>query len=149
TEQEVNSLIDERKRRYENALLGAKEIVAKGGLQPETPPVRSAPSLPDHVETAVDRGTLTRIARAITTVPKGFNLNPKVTSLLSRRAKMAEGAVPVDFGMAEQLAFGSILLEGTSVRLAGQDSIRGTFSHRHAAFYDTQTDETWVPLEGL
>src|SRR5215813_3831422 len=58
TEQEVNSLIEERKRRYENALLGAKEIVAKGGHQPETLPVRSAPSLPDHVETAVDRGTL-------------------------------------------------------------------------------------------
>jgi 2-oxoglutarate decarboxylase len=149
SEQEVASLIEERKRRYENALLGAKEIVAKTGQHPEAPLARSDPEPPEQVDTAVDRRTLIKIARAITTVPKDFNLNPKVTSLLSRRAKMADGQLPVDFGMAEQLAFGSILLDGISVRLAGQDSIRGTFSHRHAAFYDTQTDEIWVPLEHL
>jgi len=146
SEEEVASLIEERKRRYENALLGAKEIVAKTGSAPET---RRAPEEADpseEVDTSVDRATLVRIARAITEVPKGFNLNPKVTSLLSRRARMAQGELSVDFGMAEQLAFGSLLLEGVSVRLAGQDSVRGTFSHRHAAFYDTQTDEARVPL---
>jgi 2-oxoglutarate dehydrogenase E1 component len=148
-EQEVASLIEERKRRYENALLGAKEIVARSGQQPKPRLARRDLPVPDPVDTAVDRATLTTIARAITTVPKGFNLNPKITSLLSRRAKMAEGQLPVDFGMAEQLAFGSILLENTSVRLAGQDSIRGTFSQRHAAFYDTLTDQTWVPLANL
>jgi 2-oxoglutarate dehydrogenase E1 component len=149
SQEEVNSLIDERKRRYENALLGAKEIVAKSGLKPE-PRVFTEEAEPrKQVDTAVDRGTLTKVARAITAVPRGFNLNPKVTSLLARRARMAEGALPADFGMSEQLAFGSLLLEGVSVRLAGQDSVRGTFSHRHAAFYDTQTDEAWVPLGEL
>jgi 2-oxoglutarate dehydrogenase E1 component len=149
SKEEVNTLIDERKRRYENALLGAKEIVAKSGLKPE-PRVFTEEAGPGiEVDTAVDREMLTKVARAITAVPNGFNLNPKVASLLARRARMAEGGLLVDFGMSEQLAFGSLLLEGVSVRLAGQDSVRGTFSHRHAGFYDTQTDQAWVPLEEL
>jgi 2-oxoglutarate decarboxylase len=151
----VDSLMDERMRRYENALLGAKTIVSKGGLQPALPPEISEPDMPDNTglllgtETAVSPSVLLDLSRKITTVPRGFNLNPKITSLLARRAKMAEGAVPVDFGLAEALAFGSLLLEGTRIRLSGQDTIRGTFSHRHAAFYDTQTDDPWIPLEQL
>jgi len=54
-----------------------------------------------------------------------------------------------DWGMAEALAFGSLLMEGTAVRLSGQDTVRGTFSHRHAAFTDTQTGEEWAPLAQL
>jgi 2-oxoglutarate dehydrogenase E1 component len=92
---------------------------------------------------------LREIVQAITTVPRGFNLNPKIVSLLGRRAKMVEGTAPVDWGTAEALAFGSLLLEGTSVRLAGQDTVRGTFSHRHAAFHDAKTGEEWTPLTKL
>jgi len=68
---------------------------------------------------------------------------------LARRAKMAEGALPLDWGTAEALAFGSLVLEGTPVRVSGQDSSRGTFSHRHAVFHDTATGETWTPLATL
>jgi len=149
TQEEVDSLIDERNRRYENAQLGAKAIVEKQGDQP---------MLPDHIEetesveilpTGVDQATLRTIAHAITTVPRGFNLNPKIVTLLTRRAKMIDGASPVDWGMSEALAFGSLLVEGTPVRLSGQDTVRGTFSHRHAAFADTQTGEEWAPLTQL
>ena len=62
---------------------------------------------------------------------------------------MVEGSAAVDWGMAEALAFGSLLIEGTPIRLSGQDTVRGTFSHRHAAFTDTQTGHEWAPLTQL
>ncbi|HEY6332246.1 MAG TPA: multifunctional oxoglutarate decarboxylase/oxoglutarate dehydrogenase thiamine pyrophosphate-binding subunit/dihydrolipoyllysine-residue succinyltransferase subunit, partial [Blastocatellia bacterium] len=145
----VDSLMEERTRRYENALLGAKEIVSKQGLVPAPPPPARDPEALPPIETGVPHEELLDISRKITTVPRDFNLNPKVTSLLARRAKMVEGSVPVDYGMAEALAFGSLLLEGVPVRITGQDTIRGTFSHRHATFYDTQTDQPWTPLERM
>jgi 2-oxoglutarate decarboxylase len=149
TRQEIDSLMDERMRRYENAQLGAKAIVEKQGKQITlAAPVEEIESVPT-METGVARETLREIVHTITTVPSGFNLNPKIVTLLSRRAKMVEGAAAVDWGTAEALAFGSLLVEGTSVRLAGQDTVRGTFSHRHASFHDTKTGEEWVPLAKL
>src|SRR5262249_34159924 len=153
----VDSLMEERTRRYENALLGAKQIVAKqkpgsapgsAGSRAASPPARE-PQPPAPLNTGVDHEKLLEISRALTTAPREFNLNPKVTGLLSRRAKMVEGSLPVDWGMAEALSFGSLLLDGIPIRLAGQDTVRGTFSHRHAAFFDTQTDEPWTPLRLL
>ena len=85
------------------------------------------------METGVARETLAAIGRALTTVPAGFGLNPKMVQQLARRAKMAEGALPLDWGTAEALAFGSLVLEGTPIRVSGQDSSRGTFSQRHAS----------------
>ena len=85
----------------------------------------------------------------LTTVPAGFHLNPKMVSQLARRAKMAEGAQPLDWSTAEALAFGSLLLEGTPIRLSGQDTSRGTFSQRHIVFHDSTTGETWTPLSEL
>jgi 2-oxoglutarate dehydrogenase E1 component len=146
SEQEVASLMDERMRRYENAQLGAKEIIAKQGTEPVLAPPAPEPEAVEIIPTGVDQETLRAITHAITTVPRGFNLNPKIVGLLGRRSKMVEGGVPVDWGTAEALAFGSLLTEGTSVRLTGQDTVRGTFSHRHAAFVDTQTGEEWTPL---
>src|ERR1051325_9360446 len=69
-----------------------------------------------------------------------------MVSQLARRAKMGEGSVAVDWAFAEAIAFGSRALEGTRVRLSGQDSGRGTFSQRHAVLYDTQTGQAWAPL---
>jgi 2-oxoglutarate dehydrogenase E1 component len=102
-----------------------------------------------ETETGVARETLSRIGRVLTTVPAGFRLNPKMVQQLARRARMAEGALPLDFGTAEALAFGSLLIEGTPIRVSGQDSSRGTFSQRHAVFHDTVTGETWTPLSTL
>jgi 2-oxoglutarate dehydrogenase E1 component len=89
------------------------------------------------------------IAHKIAVVPDGFNVNPKMVGQLARRAKMGDSGTPLDWAFAESIAFGSLVLEGTRVRLSGQDSGRGTFSQRHAVLYDTQTGKTWAPLSEL
>ncbi len=148
TAEEVASLMDERMRRYENAQLGAKAIVEKLNKEVELAAAAPEPDV-EVIETGVEQAALRSVAHAITAVPRGFNLNPKIVGLLGRRAKMVEGESPVDWGMAEALVFGSLLTEGTHIRLTGQDTVRGTFSHRHAAFTDTQTGEEWTPLTHL
>src|SRR5450756_1054905 len=86
-----------------------------------------------------------RPGRAHTRPPAGFAVHPKLEQLLAKREQMSlEG--PVDWGYAELLAFGSLLLEGTPVRLAGQDSRRGTFVQRHAVLHDRNTGAEWTPL---
>ncbi len=149
TEDDLRQMIEERWRRYENAMLGAKEIVTRQKAVtrlPEPTPEMDGSNL---VATGVDAETLAEVSRALNVVPNGFTINPKMVSQMSRRAKMGEGEIPVDWGFAEGLAFGTLLTEGTSVRLSGQDCGRGTFSQRHAAMYDTITGQRWVPLEAL
>ncbi|MDD5543946.1 MAG: multifunctional oxoglutarate decarboxylase/oxoglutarate dehydrogenase thiamine pyrophosphate-binding subunit/dihydrolipoyllysine-residue succinyltransferase subunit [Acidobacteriia bacterium] len=146
---EVTSLIEERVRRYENALLGAKAIVARQGTKVNLPSSPEVIEFPEPRETAVPETRLLEIARKVTTVPAKFRVNPKIVGLLARRAKMVEGERPVDWAMAETLAFGSLLLEGISIRLAGQDTVRGTFSQRHATLYDSQDDTPWTPLQEI
>jgi multifunctional 2-oxoglutarate metabolism enzyme len=147
TEEEVKNLIDERVRRYEGALANAKQKVA------EEPPQASAPvedlDGSDVIPTGVDADTIRNIAHKIAVVPEGFNVNPKMVGQLARRAKMGDGSLPLDWGFAESIAFGSLVLDGSRVRLSGQDSGRGTFSQRHAVLYDTQTGKAWAPLAEL
>ena len=102
-----------------------------------------------EVETAVPQDTLTEIGHSLASYPDGFHIHPKVKKLLEQRHEMAEGKRPLDFGMAEALAFGSLLNKGVPVRLTGQDSRRGTFSQRHAALIDIETEEEYVPLEHI
>lgn len=149
TEERVQELMDERNRRYENAQLGAKEIIAKQGKEVSLPTPAGETESVEVVQTGVDQATLMQIGQAINTVPRGFNLNPKIVGLLARRAKMVKGEVAVDWAIAEALAFGSLVIEGTAVRITGQDTVRGTFSHRHAAFADINTGEEWAPLTKL
>ncbi len=100
-------------------------------------------------KTSVDLATLKKIGLMAAETPSGFNLHPKLTKLVETRKAMANGTEQVDWGMAELLAYGSLINEGTSVRLTGQDCVRGTFTHRHAAFYDTKTGEALFPLKQL
>jgi 2-oxoglutarate dehydrogenase E1 component len=100
----------------------------------------------DCAATAVPHTTLLAVASALTTVPEGFNLNRKVARRLPLQRQAVENLGEVDWGLAELLAFGSLLAEGIPVRLSGQDSIRGTFSHRHAAWFDTRTQAMHMPL---
>jgi 2-oxoglutarate dehydrogenase E1 component len=102
-----------------------------------------------EVDTAVPAATIERIAAAIAEAPAGFHLHDKVARGLAQRRETGRGERPVDWGMAEALAFGSLLLEGTLVRLAGQDSRRGTFNHRHAVLFDAETGEEHIPLRHL
>ena len=126
----------------------------------EKPTHRQLPSYWEHYErgcykpeyevnTGVDLKRLGEVAVALTRYPEGFSIHPKVKRLLEQRLEMGRGSRPVDFGMAEALAFGTLLLEGTPIRLTGQDTRRGTFNQRHAALIDTQTETEYVPLGNL
>ncbi|MED5263125.1 MAG: 2-oxoglutarate dehydrogenase E1 component [Myxococcota bacterium] len=101
------------------------------------------------VETAVPVEQLAKVADGLGRLPQGFRLHPKLQKLVEERCSVARGDVPIDWGLGEALAFGSLLLEGTSIRLSGEDSSRGTFSHRHAVFVDQETSEEYAPLDHL
>ena len=116
------------------------------------PTVTEAPEQPDatgvlpHVNTAVDRSVLDSVFSALNTAPEGFRVHPKLLRQFeARNALYASGEV--DWALAEAMAFGSLLSEGRSVRLAGQDSRRGTFSHRHSTLVDHIDGKEYVPLE--
>jgi 2-oxoglutarate dehydrogenase E1 component len=100
-------------------------------------------------DTGCEEGLLKQIATLISECPKGFTPHPKLKKLLEYRASVAQGATEVDWGTAELLAYGSLLHEGTSIRITGQDCVRGTFSHRHAALYDVNTGEPYVALDTI
>jgi 2-oxoglutarate dehydrogenase E1 component len=100
------------------------------------------------VDSSVDQGTLERIVTAVSTPPEGFTLHPKLVRLVENRRKMFDEGV-VDWGMAEAFALGSMALDGIWVRLAGEDSKRGTFSHRHGSLVDYQTGQEWIALQDL
>jgi 2-oxoglutarate dehydrogenase E1 component len=99
-----------------------------------------------EVDTAVEQESLTATGEALAGYPDGFHIHPKVKKLLEQRLDMARGKRAIDFGMAEALAFGSLLKQGVPVRLSGQDSRRGTFNQRHAALIDIENEEEYVPL---
>ena len=145
----VKEMLEERTRRYEDALANAKKVAAENKGVVATDPEVNEIDGSDVVETAVSSEIVKRITQQISVVPEGFHLNPKMVSQLARRAKMGEGQLPLDWAFAEAVAFGSLALEGTRVRLSGQDSGRGTFSQRHAVLYDTQTGKAWAPLAEL
>jgi 2-oxoglutarate dehydrogenase E1 component len=92
---------------------------------------------------------LREVARALAVLPEGFALHPKLKKFFSRRAEKIEEESGVDWAFSEALAFGTLLYEGTPVRLSGQDSIRGTFSQRHLSVSDMETGETFQPLRNI
>jgi len=100
-------------------------------------------------DTSVPLETLQKIGLSISTPPENFNVNKKLVRQLGNKKKMIESGAAIDWGTAEALAFGSLLLEGTRVRLSGQDSGRGTFSHRHAVLVDQDNEERYFPLSEI
>ncbi len=116
-----------------------------GGLEQPIAQQRDDAAAPPQRETAVSLEVLKRIGDAYVSPPETFTVHPKLRQLLEKRSQMSrEGGV--DWGYGELLAFGSLLLEGTPVRLAGQDSRRGTFVQRHAVLTDRSSGEEWTPL---
>jgi 2-oxoglutarate dehydrogenase E1 component len=102
------------------------------------------------VSTGIARERLHQVGTVLTTIPAGFNLHPTLAKrFIPRRVDALKNGGPIDWAFAEALAFGSLLMEQTPVRLSGQDSRRGTFSQRHAVFYDYETGESHSPLEHL
>jgi 2-oxoglutarate dehydrogenase E1 component len=110
-----------------------------GGADRDTP----------DVDTGVVIDELSLQLQALLRVPEGFSVHPKLLRLMQQRREMAEGKRALDWAAGEALAFATLLSEGTHVRLSGQDSQRGTFTHRHAVLHDVVTGATHVPLHGL
>ena len=99
--------------------------------------------------THVEPDLLRKVAREAAALPEGFSPHPKVVKLYADRVRMVEEGETIDWGCGEMLALGTLLLEGTCVRLSGQDSGRGTFSHRQAALHDMETGQRIVPLDRM
>ena len=100
-------------------------------------------------KTAMKPSTMAEIGRALTTAPKGFALHKTLDRILEAKAQMFASGTGFDWATAEALAFGSLTLEGYPVRLSGQDSTRGTFSQRHSAFINQDTEERYYPLNNI
>jgi 2-oxoglutarate dehydrogenase E1 component len=99
--------------------------------------------------TAVNHAVLERVIRGMTSFPANFHLHPKLRGFVDRRSAVISQGGTLDWAFGEALAFGTLALEGTPVRLSGQDSGRGTFSQRHLAFYDFETARRYIPLQHI
>lgn len=102
-----------------------------------------------RADTAVPREELERVARALVTAPEEFQWHRRLKRMMEQRAATVLEGGDIDWGGGEALAIGSLLLEGTNVRLTGQDSGRGTFSHRHGVYSDQNTGEKYTPLDHI
>jgi 2-oxoglutarate dehydrogenase E1 component len=135
-------------RGLEDANLGAVDPAEPH--EPQGPWTGFSRVLPDdEIHTAVSVETLAQIAEGIASVPSYFRPHAKLIGLLDHRRKVVAERLPIDWAMGEVFAFGSLVLEGTRVRLSGQDSSRGTFSHRHAVLVDQDSGEEYTPLDHI
>jgi 2-oxoglutarate decarboxylase len=127
-------------------------VVRKGAEEPELDrgPEALPPEEVGEPETAVPIDVLKELNASMANVPDAFSVHPKLVKQLEQRARALDRDQPsVNWAHAELLAFGSILREGTPIRLSGQDTVRGTFSQRHAGLWDAGTGERYVPLQHL
>lgn len=150
---DVAAQVAAAKARYQQAKTDAKAMTKK-------PQLYTLPSYWDDyfggpwsdefaVTTAVDATRLTQLGQKLTTAPDGFHVHPKVAALLKQRREMMEGKRPIDYGMAEALAFATLSTEGVPIRMSGQDSRRGTFNHRHSYLIDIVDESRYMPLAHL
>jgi len=148
----AEELEEEFKKGLKQALKGTKELIRS------KPPVKIEKKKIDRkelfkkTETDVSDSVLKKVAKTISQIPEGFTIHRKLKQIVKKREEMVTKNGednPIDWGMAETLAYGTLLSEGTSVRISGQDSCRGTFSHRHAIWMDQKKERGYYPLKSL
>jgi 2-oxoglutarate dehydrogenase E1 component len=140
--------VDERKKAYIAELSRAHEQMKRSA---ETFELHESPIMPAsfaHAQTAIPAELAEQVIHGLTTVPEDFHLHPKLKGWLDKRRDVADGS-PMDWAMGEALAFGSLVLEGTPVRLSGQDVGRGTFSQRHLEWFDVENGNRYVPVQHI
>ncbi len=103
----------------------------------------------DGIQTGVARETLQELAELLARIPEGFSPHPRVAAVLRKRHEAVTKGEGIDWGMAETLAFATLLRDGVPVRLSGQDARRGTFSQRHGVLFDITTEQTYAPLSAV
>jgi 2-oxoglutarate dehydrogenase E1 component len=152
TKEEVEELTQSFRDSLDAELDGAKEHRPNKAdwLDGRWTGLEAAPDIGDRRgSTAVEMDTLQDVGRALTEVPKDFNLHKTIARHLEAKSKMMKSGEGIDWATGEALAFGTLLLEGYQVRLSGQDSSRGTFSQRHSSLVDQETEERYLPLNNI
>lgn len=153
SQEEFAALVNKRMQSYDEIQQKVKGIIKKQrASQQEIICVSSIDDKNITLETPatnISQTSVTQITNALSSVPENFHVNPKLKPLITKRVAMGNGEAPLDWGFAEALAFGSLALEGTHIRLTGQDCIRGTFSQRHFGYYDNDTNKLWMPLQHI
>ena len=144
TVEEAEQSLEDFRARLQKSFDATRESVGKDVKAIPPPPAQMIP----EIETGVSRDRLEYIHSKVTSFPPGFEPHPKLKKMIEKRASMLDEDA-IDWSGAEALAFGSVVLEGTMVRLSGQDSRRGTFSQRHTVLVDYRSEEEYIPLERL
>ena len=148
-------LAEARLQAYRQALETGESVAPNVVHAKEAHPSRTgdwAPYLTNdcgEAKTGVAVERIRELAAGLGRLPEGFELHPNVVKIFDNRRKMAAGALPIDWGFAETMAYATLLIEGHNVRISGQDSGRGTFFHRHTAVYNQKNGELHVPLRHL
>jgi 2-oxoglutarate dehydrogenase E1 component len=145
TPEEADELVEDVDRRLREA---HEALKASFGAPQPTPSGRTPPTNGSDVVTAVAADRLRELNRELLEVPERFTVHPKLKRQLDRRLEAIDQG-EIDWGQAEALAFASLLVEGIPIRLTGQDTERGTFSHRHLVLHDAQTAEQYTPMKSL
>jgi len=151
--EEGQRIYDEAKAEYEAGQKKAKTLTKK-------PSMRDLPGYwsqyfggrykPEYEKaTGLSREEVQELTQRLTTYPADFHIHPKVKKLLEQRAEMGEGKRDFDYGMAEALAFASLVKQGIPIRMSGQDSRRGTFNQRHSVLLDIENEQEYVPLQNI
>ncbi len=148
TQDEAESLLDDDKKALDDAFVKVQQSQLNGPACTfeGSVGITQAPFSFNTIKTAPVKAALDKVADAITNLPENFKVNSKIRRQRESMRKNYQEGVNIDWGFAEQLAWGTLMLDGTPVRISGQDSERGTFSHRHAALYDIETRARYVPL---
>ncbi len=152
SKEEAEEIETEIQNRLEEGHRRMKEMADKGDRTVFCGSTAVAQESYSHapVPTGVSRQVIDHIGKVITSVPEGFHLHPTLAKrFIPRRLEALQNGNGIDWACAESLAWGALLMEGNPVRLSGQDCRRGTFSQRHAVFYDSESRERYIPLQHL
>jgi len=150
TQEETDAVVEDYRNALDDGLHVAKSLVKEPNSElfvDWTPYLGH--EYDAYYDTSVDYKKLQELAQKLTTVPEGFVVQRQVNKIIEDRNKMAAGALTVDWGFAENLAYASLLDEKFPVRITGQDVGRGTFSHRHAVFHNQKEEGTYIPLKSV
>lgn len=150
TPDEVQHLVDEYRHHLDERSQVVNELVKEPNRQlfVDWTPYLGQSWFGDY-DTPFNKARLIELANTLGRIPEGVDVQRQVAKVYSDRQKMIEGELPINWGFAETLAYATLLDEGHPVRISGEDSGRGTFSHRHAVIHNQKDDSTWVPLQHI
>ena len=149
TREEADAIAERRRNHLENELSQAHEEAPTRERKTHGGYIGGVDANAPEVNTGVPKERLQMLLEQLATVPEDFTPHPKIVRMLKARMQMAQGRAPLDWAAGEALAFATLTTEGIPIRMSGQDSERGTFSHRHAVLHDVENGSEYVPLHNL